>query len=109
MKYVYLVIFAGFLLILGNVRAEDGKKAFDSLNCASCHKVDTGKANPSLKEIALAYKGKENQLQGYLKGETEAVVNPKKGGIMRRYIEKTKGLTDGERKALSGFILSHGD
>ncbi len=64
---------------------------------------------PSLNEIARYYKGNKNQLQSYLKGEAESIVNPEKGGMMKRYIEKTKALKEGERKALADFILRHKD
>ena len=104
-----LSILAGVLLLPFGVHAEDGKAVFDTLHCGNCHRVDTGSVNPSLKEIARTYKEKENQLQSYLKGEAESVVNPEKGNRMKRYIEKTKALKDEERKALADFILKHGD
>ncbi len=109
MRYLCLAILAGFLLVGLNVRAEEGKEIFDSLRCGSCHKIDTGKANPSLKEITRSYKGMENRLLSYLNGEVESIVNPEKGERMKRYIEKTKGLKAQERKTLADFILSHRD
>ena len=109
MRFFILFVLTGLLLVGFNVNAEDGIAVFESLHCGTCHKIDTGKVNPSLKEITQAYKGKENQLQSYLKGEAESIVNPEKGGMMKRYIEKTKVLKDEERKALADFILSHGD
>ena len=109
MKHFLPVILAALLLLGVNVRAEEGKMLFDSLRCGICHKVDTGKSTPSLKEIARSYKEKENQLLDYLEGKAEPIINPERGGTMKRYIEKTRGLKEDERKALSGFILSHGD
>jgi len=109
MRYWRLFILAGLLLVPFGVQAEDGKDIFKSLLCGNCHKVDTGKANPSLKEITRFYKGKESQLLNYLNGEVGSVVNPEKGDRMKRYIEKTKALKDEERKALAEYILSHGD
>jgi cytochrome c551/c552 len=109
MRCLCLLITVGFLLFGFGVKAEEGKDIFESLRCGSCHKVDIGKATPSPKEIAQAYKGKENQLQSYLKGEADPIVNPEKGGMMKRYVEKTKALKEGERNALADFILSHKD
>ena len=106
MKRLGLIILVGLLLIAAGVRAEDGKDIFSSHHCGTCHKADTGKANPSLKDIAQAYEGKETQLISYLKGETESIVNPAKGEAMKRYVEKTKALTDAERKALADFIMN---
>ena len=109
MRYLCLLIAVGFLLFGFEVKAEEGKDIFESLRCANCHKVDRGKFNPSLKEIARAYKGKESRLQSYLKSEAEPIVKPEKADMMKRHIEKTKALKDEERKALSDFILSHKD
>jgi cytochrome c551/c552 len=94
---------AGILLTGADVKAEEGKVFFESLRCGSCHKLDTGKVNPSLKEIAAAYEGKKDHLLSYLKGEAPSVVVPDKGERMKRYIEKTKALNDEERKALADF------
>ena len=107
MKYLALVIFTILLLSGLEAKAEDGKDVFESLHCGICHKVDTGKTNPSLMEIAEAYKGKESQLMSYLQGESESVVRPEKRGIMKGYIKKTKTLPDEERKSLADFILKH--
>ncbi len=109
MKYFGLIIFLGILLIAYGAWAEDGKDIFTSFKCGNCHKVDRGKTIPSLKEIARTYNGKEDQLLLYLKGEAKALINPERVGMMKRYIEKTKGLGEKERKALVDFILSHGD
>jgi len=109
MKYLALIIFTILLLSGLEAKAEDGKDVFESLRCGICHKVDTGKTSPSLMEIAQAYKGKESQLMSYFQGESEPVVKPEKGEMMKRYIEKTKALPDGERKSLADFILNHLD
>jgi cytochrome c551/c552 len=111
MRYFGIIIPAVlvFVLIGFHVQASNGQGVFDSLHCGNCHKVDTGKTNPSLKEIARSYKGKEKQLTSYLNGETESIVNPRKGSMMKRYVNKTKALTEDERRALADFILSHQD
>ena len=107
MKYYMLILVAGLFSISLNVYAEDGQTTFDSMRCGVCHKPDTGKSMPSLKDIAAAYKGKEDQLLSYFKGDSEPLVNPQKKGIMKLYLEKTKKLEDEEREALADFILSH--
>jgi cytochrome c len=109
MKYLYLVVVVCFLLTAVEVKAEEGEELFKSLRCGICHKPDTGKSIPSLKEIARSYTGKENRLSSYLNGEAEALINPEKGGMMKRYIEKTKALSGDERKSLADFILGHKD
>jgi cytochrome c551/c552 len=107
MRWFGIFILAVLVLIGFHAQALNGQGVFDSLHCGNCHKVDTGKTNPSLKEIARSYKGKGNQLVSYLRGEAESIVNPGKGAMMKRYIEKTKGLTEDERKALAVFILNY--
>ena len=107
MKYLLAIAVAAFLLTGLNVYAEDGEATFNSLRCNICHKPDTGKTFPSLKDIAAAYKGKEDQLLNYFKGESEPIVNPQKRGSMKAFIEKTKKLEEDQRKGLADFILSH--
>ena len=109
MKKLMLVLLLGIFLVAANVWAEQGEDVFKSLRCGTCHKPDTGKVNPSLKEMAKAYQGKEGQLLGFLKGEAKSIINVEKAGKMEKYVEKTKALKDEERKALADFILSHLD
>ena len=85
-----------------------GRKPFRSLRCGGCHKAAGFKAPPSLKDMAGAYHGKEDQLTSYLKGESGPVVKPAEGNMMKRALEKTKALSDADRKALADFIMSHG-
>jgi len=40
-----------------------------------------------------------------LKGESESIVRPQKARLMKRYIEKTKKLSDADRNALADFLL----
>ena len=93
---------------INTVWADEGETIFKSQGCMSCHKKESAsKVNPSLTEISQAYQGKEAQLTQYLKGESNAIVRPEKGSLMKRKIEKIKALTDSDRKALADFILSH--
>ena len=107
MKHYIHVVVAMILMASVNVYAEEEQETFNSLRCGMCHKTDSGSTMPSLKDIAAAYKGKEDQLLSYFKGEAEPLVNPEKSGAMKTFIEKTKQLEDEERKALADFILGH--
>jgi cytochrome c551/c552 len=106
MKNFIFIIIVGLVFLAVNVVAEEGKTTFSSLHCGTCHKLDTGKFNPSLREIAQGYQGKEERLISFFKGESEAIIRPDKGAAMKRYIEKTKALSDSDRKALADYLLS---
>jgi cytochrome c551/c552 len=103
-----LIISAVCIVAVNTARADEGSTIFKSLGCKVCHKKEsTSKVNPSLTEIATAYQGKEEQLIIYLKGDSEAIVRPEKANLMKRHIQKTKSLSDTDRKALADFILTH--
>ena len=108
MKKVSLIVLGVLLIVPLSVGGEKGELLFKSMGCMSCHHPDkTSKINPSLVDIAKAYQGKNLQLIGYLNGQEDAIVKPEKAGIMNRFVEKTKALTDQERVALADFILGH--
>jgi cytochrome c len=93
-------------MALNTGRADEGEIVFKSQGCTSCHKKEiTSKVNPSLAEISQADQGKEEQLIKYLQGESEAIVRPEKANLMKRHIEKTKKLSDVDRKALADYRL----
>lgn len=95
-----------YIVALNTALADEGENIFKSQGCVKCHKKEsTSKVRPSLIEIATAYKGKEEQLIKHLQGEAEAIVRPKKANLMKRYIEKTKKLSDADRKALADYLL----
>ena len=105
------VFFGGIvslILVAASVWAGQGEEIFKAQRCSGCHRLETGKATPSLKEIALAYQGKSPQLNNYLRGGAEAIIRPEKAGKMKRYIEKTKALSEEDRKAMADFIMSYG-
>ena len=106
-KYSVLIFLVVLVCCTLNVDAGDEQPVFESLRCGICHKADTGKAFPSLKEISSTYKGDNKKLEEYLQGKADPIVNQKKGVIMNRYIEKTKALSKDELKSLVDFILSH--
>ncbi|MBW2488813.1 MAG: c-type cytochrome [Deltaproteobacteria bacterium] len=93
-------------VVISTAKADEGETIFKSQGCLSCHKKDSAsKVNPSLTEIAAAYQGKAKQLIKYLQGEAEAIVKPEKASLMKRHIEKTKKLSDADRKALADYLL----
>lgn len=93
-------------IALNTAKADEGETIFKSQGCMSCHKKEsTSKVRPSLTEISKTYQGKEEQLIKYLQGESEAIVRPEKANLMKRYIEKTKKLSDADRKALADYLL----
>ena len=95
------------LLVAGVALAADGKAIFQSKGCASCHQPAVDGVGPSLKKIAQAYAGKEEQLVKYLKGQAEPIVDPAKAAIMNAQLAMIKNLSDAELKALAEFMLSH--
>ena len=100
------IICAVCFLVINTARADEGETIFKSQGCTSCHKKESAsKLNPSLTEIATVYQGKEEQLIKYLQGEAEAIVKPEKSNLMKRHIEKTKKLSDTDRKALADYLL----
>ena len=102
------IISAVCMVAISTGRAQEGETIFKSQGCMSCHKKESiSKVNPSLTDIATAYQGKEEQLIKYLKGDSDAIVKPEKANLMKRHIEKTKMLSDADRKALADFILSY--
>jgi cytochrome c551/c552 len=108
MKKFCLVLLVASLWLAVNVRAENpGGKVFESLGCGVCHKSEASETFPSLKQMTQAYQAKANQLIKYLNGEAEPIMRPEKASRMKRYIEKTKALSDADRQALVDFIMSH--
>ena len=62
--------------------------------------------------VAIGFDRQANVEEGellisYFKGEAEPIVQPVRAGMMKGYIEKTKALSDAERKALADSIMSY--
>jgi cytochrome c551/c552 len=108
MKQLLLII---GVLVIGTVSviaSQQGEMIFKSQGCVSCHRpASSSKVNPSLSEIAQAYKGRPDRLADYLKGVSEPIVRPERARMMERYLEKTRMLSDEERKAVAEFIMGH--
>jgi len=107
MKKIITAIVAGAVLTVGSSFAGNGQQIFQSKGCATCHNPNIDTVGPSLKKIAQAYKGKEDKLIAFLKGEYKAIVDPAKFAIMQPQINATKSLSDADLKALVEFILNH--
>ena len=109
MKKLIWAVVIGVILAAVSAAAEDGGSIFKANGCISCHRpTSSSKVNPSLTDIAQAYKGKEDQLLSYLKGESNPIVRPEKAHIMKKHVKQTKALSDQDRKALADFLLSYG-
>ena len=107
MKKIGFLFLMVLIFLAVNAVADQGQDLFQDMRCGSCHKPEITKTTPSLKDMAAAYQGKDEQLIRYFKGEAEAMMNPEKANLMKRYIEKTKALSDAERKALADYILKN--
>src|SRR6187551_1569992 len=76
-------------------------------NCVSCHQVDQKIIGPSIQEIAKIYKDKNGNMVDFLKGESEAIVDPSQFAVMQANLEITKTFTDEELKAVEAYIHSN--
>ena len=87
---------------------ELGKSIFEGKgNCTSCHQVDQKVIGPSIQEIAKIYKDKNGNMVHFLKGESEAIVDPAQFAVMQANLEITKTFTEEELKALEAYIYSN--
>jgi cytochrome c len=76
-------------------------------NCIACHQVDKKVIGPSIQEIAKVYKDKNGDIIKFLKGESEAIVDPSQYEVMKANLEITKTFTDEELKAVEAYIYSN--
>jgi cytochrome c len=84
-----------------------GETVFNgTANCATCHKVDTKTIGPSVQEIAKMYKDKNSNIISFLKGESEAIVDPAQFAVMQANIATTKAMSDDELKGLEAYFYS---
>jgi len=85
-----------------------GKEIFEGKgNCVACHQADQKVIGPSLQEIAKIYKDKNGNMVNFLKGESEAIVDPEQFPVMQANLAITKTFTDEELKAVEAYINSH--
>ena len=83
----------------------DGAKVFETLKCGMCHKPDKKAAAIPLAEIVQTYSDKD-KLMKFFKGELKPLIESEKWGIMRGQLEKIKALSDEDKEALAGYVLS---
>jgi cytochrome c len=84
-----------------------GKEIFEGKgNCVACHQVDQKVIGPSIQEIAKIYKEQNGNMVNFLKGESEAIVDPSQFAVMQANLEITKTFTVEELKAVEAYINS---
>lgn len=87
---------------------ELGKVIFEGKGaCISCHQVDQKLIGPSLLEIAKIYKEKNGDMVAFLKGESDAIVDPSQFAVMQANITLTKTFSDKELQGLEAYINSN--
>ncbi len=86
--------------------AMPGEELYAKSGCVACHQVDAKVVGPSIKTIAAAYKGNEEGLINFLKGEGEAIVDPEQAAVMQPQIEVTKVMSDEDRNAITDYIMN---
>lgn len=87
---------------------ELGKVIFEGKgNCISCHQTDQKLIGPSTKEIAKIYKDKNADMVAFLKGESEAIVDPSQFAVMQANLNLTKTFSDKELQGLEAYIYSN--
>lgn len=109
-KVIILILIISSAILLTNSFADNNEKPlsgeiiFKQKGCTACHGPNM--IGPAIEKIASAYQGKEDDLIKFLKGQGEAIVDPKNKSWMKSQIEKTKSMNDEELKALVKYILS---
>lgn len=87
---------------------ELGKVIFEGKgNCISCHQVDQKLIGPSLQEIAKIYQEKNANIVTFLKGDSEAIVDPSQFAVMQANLTLTKTFSDKELQGLEAYIHSN--
>jgi len=87
---------------------ELGKVIFEGKgNCISCHKVDEKLIGPSLQDIAKIYQEKNASMVSFLKGESDAIVDPSQFAVMQANLTLTKTFSDKELQGLEAYIHSN--
>jgi len=85
-----------------------GKEIFEGKgNCIACHQAEQKLIGPSIREIAKIYKEKNGNMVKFLKGESEAIVDPSQFPVMQANLAITKTFTDDELKAVEAYINSN--
>lgn len=85
-----------------------GFRLFEERGCGACHDRTKDQTiyrlGPSLEQIAEAYKGHEGDLEVFLKGGCDPIVDEARYEIMHGEIVKIKGLSDSQIEDLRKYI-----
>ena len=92
----------------GSEETEKGIQLFEQRGCAACHDRTEDQTiyrlGPSLEQIAEAYKGREDDLETFLKGGCGPIIDEARFEIMHGEIVKLKGLSDSQIRDLREYI-----
>lgn len=83
-----------------------GEELYTEAGCVACHQPDAKVVGPSIKNIAEAYKDNKDGLISFMKGESEAIVDPEQAELMKPQVEITKAMSDEEQIAIADYILN---
>ncbi|MEC4112682.1 c-type cytochrome [Myroides pelagicus] len=86
---------------------EKGDKLFRGKgNCTSCHLADKKLIGPSIKEIVKGYDAAGADLDAFLRGKSEAIIDPIQFSMMEPNLTITKRFSDTEMKAIIAYMRS---
>jgi len=85
---------------------DKGRQLFVANGCTACHTTTEQSIGPKIKLIAIAYKGKRNQLIKFFNRESKPVVEPADYAIMAANLFITKKMSEADKNALADYILS---
>jgi cytochrome c len=89
-------------------KEKTGSQVFEQRGCGACHDRTKDQTlyrlGPSLQQIAEAYKGREEDLETFLKGGCGPIVDELRYEIMHGEIVKLKGLSDSQIRELRVYI-----
>jgi cytochrome c551/c552 len=110
-EIVFLVaILAGMISLPKGVSAEGGigSQLVEERGCGACHDRTEDQTlyrlGPSWEQIAEAYKGREEDMEAFLKGGCDPIVDEARFEIMHGEIVKMKGLSDSQIRDLRKYI-----
>lgn len=84
-----------------------GQKLFNGKGtCNSCHQVDQKTVGPSIREIISVYDQYQVSIVTFLKGDGEAIVDPKQFIIMQANFAITKKMRTQELEAIEAYMRS---
>jgi cytochrome c len=101
------------------VEKDDPQRVYDERGCAACHDQTKDQRTlglgPSWHQVSAAYKGHQDELSKFLKGEAKPRLEPTGDSKtdeesytrMHGQIVILKTLSDSERKALETFLIEH--